>query len=88
MEGRFGEGEGGGETGASAALEPTQYRPVEAVGLYNGTVAPLAPYGIRGALWYQGESDVPVAKGKRYRKQLTALIKDWRERGARAISRF
>src|SRR5690606_3752272 len=25
--------------------------------LYNGMIAPLVPYGIRGALWYQGESN-------------------------------
>ena len=26
-------------------------------GLYNGSIAPLVPYGIRGAIWYQGESN-------------------------------
>ena len=50
--------------------------------LFNGMVAPVAPYGIRGALWYQGEANVPRAQ--QYRALLPALIADWRgwwERG-------
>lgn len=44
--------------------------------LFNGMIAPLAPYAIKGAIWYQGESngDQPVF----YRIALPALIKDWR----------
>lgn len=47
-------------------------------GLYNAMIAPLIPYTIRGAIWYQGESNVPRAE--RYKDLLTALIGDWRTR--------
>ena len=46
--------------------------------LFNGMIAPLIPYGIRGAIWYQGESN--VEQHKRYRERLVALIRDWRSR--------
>ena len=46
-------------------------------GLYNGMIYPLIPYGIRGAIWYQGEADAGRAYG--YREQLPAMIKGWRE---------
>lgn len=46
--------------------------------LFNGMIAALIPYGIRGVIWYQGESNVPRAH--RYRVLLTTLIADWRGR--------
>ena len=45
-------------------------------GLYNAMIAPLAPYAIQGAIWYQGESNAPRAF--HYRKLLPAMIADWR----------
>ena len=50
-----------------------------ASGLHNAMVAPLAPFPIRGAFWYQGESNSdnePRYMG--YYKSLPALIKSWR----------
>jgi sialate O-acetylesterase len=44
---------------------------------YNGMVAPLFPFAIRGFLWYQGESNGPSAK--EYREIMETLIADWRE---------
>lgn len=44
--------------------------------LYNGMVAPLIPYAIRGALWYQGESNGPTAKI--YHVIMETMIKNWR----------
>ena len=44
--------------------------------LYNTYIHPLAPYSIRGALWYQGESN--VGRAHQYRKLLPAMIQDWR----------
>lgn len=44
--------------------------------LWNGMVAPLVPYAIKGALWYQGESNGPTAKI--YADIMQTLIIDWR----------
>lgn len=49
-------------------------------GLYNGKIAPLVPYAIRGMLWYQGEANSVPAKAPFYQYQLPLLIKDWRAR--------
>ncbi len=46
--------------------------------LFNGKIAPWIPYSIRGAIWYQGESN--AGAGQLYQLQLTALVKDWRAR--------
>jgi sialate O-acetylesterase len=44
--------------------------------LYNAMIHPLIPYTIKGAAWYQGESN--GGRPGDYRQLLTALIKDWR----------
>lgn len=44
--------------------------------LWNGMVKPLVPYAIKGALWYQGESNSPTASI--YRHIMETLITDWR----------
>jgi sialate O-acetylesterase len=44
--------------------------------LYNGMIAPLVPYAIRGAIWYQGESNAGGAK--LYGLQLRTMIAEWR----------
>ena len=46
--------------------------------LFNGKIFPIIPYGIRGAIWYQGESN--ASRGTNYAPLLTALIGDWRAR--------
>jgi sialate O-acetylesterase len=47
-------------------------------GLYNGMVAPLTPYAIKGFLWYQGETDSAADRAGLYAKLLPTLIGDWR----------
>ncbi|HXK05608.1 MAG TPA: sialate O-acetylesterase [Verrucomicrobiae bacterium] len=49
-------------------------------GLYNGMIAPLTPYGIRGVIWYQGESNATEAHAWKYRRLFGAMIQDWRNR--------
>ncbi len=45
--------------------------------LYNGMIAPLVPYRIRGAIWYQGESNRDRAA--QYQTLFPAMIRDWRQ---------
>lgn len=48
--------------------------------LYNGMIAPLIPYAVRGAVWYQGESNARSDSSHLYGTQLETLIADWRGR--------
>jgi hypothetical protein len=49
--------------------------------LYNGMIAPVVPYAIQGAIWYQGESNAgSLESGALYHLQLATMIKDWRKR--------
>ena len=45
--------------------------------VFNGMIAPLAPFAIKGAIWYQGETNTDEYAA-RYRKSLQALIGCWR----------
>src|SRR5437762_10044259 len=44
--------------------------------LYNGMIAPLIPYTIRGAIWYQGESN--AGRAYQYRTLFADMIANWR----------
>jgi sialate O-acetylesterase len=47
--------------------------------IFNGRVAPIAPYPLRGFLWYQGESNAGAGEDPRnYRHKMKALIEGWR----------
>jgi len=46
--------------------------------LYNGMIAPLLPFAIKGAIWYQGESN--AGRPIEYRTLYAAMISDWRKR--------
>lgn len=45
--------------------------------LYNSMIKPLLPYAIKGAIWYQGESN--VGRAEQYAKLFPAMIADWRK---------
>jgi sialate O-acetylesterase len=45
--------------------------------LWNGMIAPLVPYAMRGVLWYQGEAN--VYRARQYQTLFPALIADWRQ---------
>lgn len=44
--------------------------------LFNAMISPLIPYGIKGVIWYQGESNADNAL--QYRSLFPAMINDWR----------
>ncbi|GAC1426637.1 MAG: sialate O-acetylesterase [Chitinophagaceae bacterium] len=44
--------------------------------LYNGMIAPLLPYTLKGVIWYQGEDN--AGRAAQYRRLFPAMIKNWR----------
>ena len=46
--------------------------------LYNGMIAPLTQYSIKGFLWYQGEANSSPERAPLYTKLFPAMIADWR----------
>ena len=50
------------------------WKPTE---LYNGMIYPVIPYGINGAIWYQGESN--AGRAREYRTLFPDLIRNWRK---------
>ena len=58
---------------AGTTNKPPFWRPSE---LYNGMIAPLLPYGIKGAIWYQGESN--AGRARQYRTLFAEMISNWR----------
>lgn len=84
--------------GSSVMLDgPWHYQPVErliapqlpwgpmhGLGLqYNGMIAPIGPYGLKAAIWYQGESNIYFAQ--HYQAGLTAMMADWRKQFGAAL---
>lgn len=51
-----------------------QHRPAN---LYNGVLKPVLGYSIKGAIWYQGESN--AGRAKNYRKLFPLMISSWRD---------
>lgn len=47
--------------------------------IHNAMIAPMAPYAVRGILWYQGEADSGRMGADLYRMHQLALIRGWRD---------
>ncbi len=62
----------------SLAKLPVDLGPSTPSGLYNGMINPLAPYTIKGAIWYQGESN--AGNPELYSRLFPAMIESWREK--------
>lgn len=58
-------------------LEPG-FGPNDPSTLYNGMIAPLLPFAVKGCIWYQGESN--AGKPIEYRTLYADMIQDWRKR--------
>ncbi len=63
-----------GEKQTATAPAPPFWKPSE---LYNGMITPIAPYGVKGAIWYQGESN--AGRAAQYRTLFPDMIKNWRQ---------
>jgi sialate O-acetylesterase len=62
-----------GETSDAKRPNGPYWKPSE---LYNGMIAPLIPFGIKGAIWYQGESN--AGRAHQYRTLFPDMIRNWR----------
>ena len=72
----------GGRKGQAPRAPQGPGHPWTPSGLYNAMIAPLAPVGVKGAIWYQGESNADRAY--QYRKLFSAMINDWRSHWGQA----
>jgi sialate O-acetylesterase len=61
----------------ASMLPPGPGNPNSPFALYRGMIEPLMPYGIRGAIWYQGESNADRAY--EYRTLFPLMIRSWRK---------
>jgi sialate O-acetylesterase len=57
---------------------PPEGKPSSPTVLYNGMIAPIIPYGIKGAIWYQGEAN--SGNAPEYATLFPRMITDWREK--------
>jgi sialate O-acetylesterase len=68
---------------APSGLNNIPHAPWEALNgvnvLYNGMIAPLGKYGLRGVAWYQGEANGSLGDAGRYEALLGAMFADWRK---------
>lgn len=55
--------------------DPASWAPA---GLYNGMIAAAIHFPIKGVIWYQGESNSPLARANAYQREFSAMIADWR----------
>jgi len=60
----------------AAKLKTYDWWPSKSGVVYNAMIAPLVPYRIAGAIWYQGESNADSPES--YRKLFRTLIENWR----------
>lgn len=64
------------EKGSDAVKKSAPRPPWKPAELYNGMIAPLIPYTIKGAIWYQGESN--AGRAEQYRTLFPDMIRNWR----------
>jgi sialate O-acetylesterase len=70
------------KTGHLAPKAPAAFKNIGVMnpgGLFNGMIAPLAPYAVRGVIWYQGERNAAGPFTGLYGEQLKTMIEDWRK---------
>ncbi|GJM22775.1 MAG: hypothetical protein DHS20C15_26900 [Planctomycetota bacterium] len=60
-----------------SAADPSTGIYDDPTGLFNGMIAPLAPFAVRGVIWHQGEQD--IGTGAFYATLQRALVQSWRD---------
>ena len=58
-------------------VKPPRIGKARPTGLYNAMLAPIIPYGIKGAIWYQGEGNAD--RPEEYRSLFPTMIQNWRD---------
>lgn len=66
-----------GEEYFNRPVLPVELSPYTPTVLYNAMIAPLVPYSIKGAIWYQGEANTNNPEA--YKTLFPMMIKNWRE---------
>jgi sialate O-acetylesterase len=62
-----------------APMPRAPWEPIAGINiLYNGMIAPLGKFGLRGVAWYQGEANAALDDAQHYQAQLQMLFTDWR----------
>src|SRR5204862_4629884 len=65
--------------GGLSPMPRAPWEPIAGINiLYNGMIAPLGKFGLRGVAWYQGEANAGLDDARRYQAQLQGLFADWR----------
>jgi sialate O-acetylesterase len=67
-----------GKPEPAAPWSPNQENSWMPAGLFNGMIAPLTKFPIKGAIWYQGESNADAQRSRLYERLFGAMIRDWR----------
>jgi sialate O-acetylesterase len=75
--------------GVSWSMPRAPWEPIAGINvLYNGMIAPLGKYGVRGVAWYQGEANGGLGDALNYEAQLRMLMADWRAHFEAPLSFF
>lgn len=64
---------------ASKVRDDFKWWPKKPAQCYHAMIEPLMPYGIAGAIWYQGESNADLGQTSTYDLLMRTLIQSWRE---------
>ena len=67
-----------GRTPSGRPWQPNEGNSWMPAGLFNAMIAPLTRFPIRGAIWYQGESNAGAERAPLYARLFQTMIRDWR----------
>jgi sialate O-acetylesterase len=68
-----------GDSWSGSGVEPWIISAGKSGGMYNGMIAPVKSFTIRGVVWYQGETNAFQSNGMKYYEKMQNLIGGWRQ---------